>query len=62
MLLATLVFAFLSALQLQLQGVGVQLPFQVLLAMPYIVAIIVMMGTQAKSASPSALGKPYLRE
>ena len=60
--LAALVFAFLDAFQLHVQGVGVQIPYQILLALPYIFAIIAMMGSRARSESPSALGVPYIRE
>ncbi len=61
-MIATLLFAFLDALQLQLQGVGVQIPYQLLLAMPYILAILVMMGGRLRSISPHHLGLPYQRE
>ncbi len=61
-LLATLLFAFLDAFQLQLQGIGIQFPFQILLAAPYILAILVMMGSRARSLAPRHLGIPYLRE
>jgi simple sugar transport system permease protein len=61
-LLATLLFAFLDAFQLQLQGIGFQFPFQILLAAPYILAIVVLMGSRARSLAPKHLGEPYLRE
>jgi simple sugar transport system permease protein len=61
-LVATLVFAFLDALQLQIQGIGVQIPFQILLALPYIIAVIVLMGGKARTKGPSFLGKTYIRE
>ncbi len=61
-LAAALIFAFLDALQLHLQGIGVQFPHQILLAIPYIFAIVVMMGSRARSEAPSALGLPYFRE
>jgi ABC-type uncharacterized transport system permease subunit len=61
-LLATLLFAFLDAFQLQLQGIGIQFPFQILLAAPYILAILVIMGSRARSLAPRHLGVPYLRE
>lgn len=61
-LLATLLFAFLDALQLQLQGIGIQIPFQILLAAPYILAIVVLMGSRARSLAPRNLGIPYMRE
>jgi simple sugar transport system permease protein len=59
---ATLLFAFLDALQLQVQGVGVRIPYQILLALPYILAIVVMIAGRARSIAPEALGTPYSRE
>ena len=59
---ASLIFALLDALQLQIQAVGVQIPYQILLAMPYIFAIIVLMGSRARSIPPGSLGEPYSRE
>jgi simple sugar transport system permease protein len=61
-LLATLLFAFLDAFQLQLQGIGIQIPFQILLAAPYVLAVLVLMGSRARSLAPRHLGEPYLRE
>ena len=61
-LIATLLFAFLDAFQLQVQGFGVQIPYQLLLAMPYILAILVMMGGRLRSVAPRHLGIPYQRE
>ena len=60
--LAALIFAFLDAFQLHVQGVGVQIPYQILLALPYIFAILAMMGSRARSEAPSSLGVPYTRE
>jgi general nucleoside transport system permease protein len=61
-LAATLVFAFLDALQYQIQGVGVNIPFQYLLMLPYVVAILVMMASRTRSQAPKAMGVAYLRE
>jgi len=61
-LLASLLFAFLDAVQLQVQGVGIQIPHQILLAFPYILAVIVMMTNRARSAMPKSLALPYFRE
>jgi simple sugar transport system permease protein len=61
-LVATLFFAFLDAFQLQLQGIGVQIPYQILLAMPYVFAILAMMGSRQRSIAPKHLGTPYVRE
>ena len=59
---ASLIFALLDAFQLQIQAVGVQIPYQILLAMPYVFAILVLMGSRAKSIPPGSLGEPYSRE
>jgi len=61
-LLAALFFAFLDAVQLQIQGVGIQIPHQILLAFPYILAVVVMMTNRARSAMPKSLAIPYFRE
>lgn len=61
-MLAALLFAFLDAFQLHVQGVGVQFPYQILLAIPYVFAIIAVMGSRARSEAPSWLGLPYFRE
>jgi len=61
-LLATLLFAFLDAFQLQVQGVGVQIPYQILLALPYVLAIVVLIAGRARSIAPESLGLPYLQE
>ena len=61
-LLAALLFAFMDAFQLQLQGIGIQLPFQILLAAPYVLAIVVLMANRARSLAPKHLGYPYIRE
>jgi simple sugar transport system permease protein len=61
-LLAALLFAFLDAFQLHVQGVGVQFPHQILLAIPYVFAIVAVMSSRARSEAPSWLGIPYFRE
>jgi len=60
-LLATLVFSFLDALQLQIQGIGVAIPYQLLLAMPYICAILALAIRRSHSGAPAMLGVPYWR-
>jgi simple sugar transport system permease protein len=60
-LIAALIFAFLEAFQLQVQGVGVQLPYQLLLALPYVVAILLMVFKRGTSEEPSRLAVPYFR-
>jgi len=61
-LLATLVFAFLDALQLQLQGIGIQVPYEILLALPYLLAIVALAVSRTRALAPAWLGSPYERE
>ncbi|MBN8629309.1 MAG: ABC transporter permease [Rhodobacterales bacterium] len=62
-LIAALVFAFLDAVQLQIQGAGVQLPYQIFLALPYVLAIVLMVlkSRRGHSEEPARLGMPYFR-
>lgn len=61
-LLWVVVFSFFDALQLQIQGIGVPVPHQLLLAMPYILALIVLLASRSRSMAPKHLGEPYIRE
>jgi general nucleoside transport system permease protein len=61
-LAAALVFSFLDALQLQIQGVGIQIPYQLLLAMPYAAAILALMLRRKAGRAPAMLGMSYQRE
>ena len=59
---AALLFGLLDTFQLQVQGIGVNFPYQILVSLPYVLTIVVLVYGRAKSGSPLALGKPYLRE
>ncbi len=61
-LAAALAFSLLDALQLQIQGVGLKLPFQLLLALPYICAILAMILLRPRAGVPAMLGVAYRRE
>ncbi len=61
-LAAALFFSFLDALQLQIQGVGIAIPYQILLALPYIAAILALMVRRKASRAPAMLGVAYRRE
>lgn len=61
-LLGALFFGLIDSLQLQLQAVGVDLPYQLLLTLPYVLTIVVLVGSRGRTRAPLALGKPYLRE
>lgn len=55
-------FGFIDALQMQLQAVGVDLPFQLFLAMPYMLTVIAVFLGRKRSGAPIALGLHYVRE
>ncbi len=62
MLIATLVFALLDAFQFTLQGIGTDIPFQILLSMPYIIALVALMSSRVRSRMPGSLGVPYIKD
>ena len=62
MLIATLIFALLDAFQFTLQGIGTDIPFQLLLAMPYVIALLALMSSRVRSRMPGVLGVPYSKE
>jgi simple sugar transport system permease protein len=59
---ASLLFGTTDALQLRLQAVGVNAPYQLMLMLPYLLTIIVMVITSRRSHFPAALGLNYERE
>lgn len=61
-LLASMFFALLDSFQLQVQGIGIQFPYQFLLMLPYVIAIVALVAGRAKSLAPRWLGIPYSRE
>jgi ABC-type uncharacterized transport system permease subunit len=61
-LLATLAFSFLDALQLQIQGIGISVPYQLMLALPYVVAILALAIRRSHAGAPAMLGVSYRRE
>jgi len=61
-LLASLLFGFAEAMQIELQSIGVRLPFQFIQMIPYLLTIIVLSGVVGRSIPPAALGTVYRRE
>ncbi len=57
-----LLFGGIQALQLRLQAEGVQLPYEMLLALPYVVTIVALAIAGRNASYPAALLKPYRRE
>jgi ABC-type uncharacterized transport system permease subunit len=58
-MIATLLFGTADALQLRLQGLGVDVPYQFLLMLPYVLTIIALVGVVKRTNAPSALAMPY---
>lgn len=60
-LFGALFFGFLDALQLSLQAVGFELPYQLLLALPFVLTIVALVVNRARSNVPLSLAIPYHR-
>ena len=61
-ILGSLLFGFAYSLAIRLIGVGLGMPYHLLLAIPYIVAIITISFLFKGAKGPSALLTPYRRE
>lgn len=63
---ACLLFGFLDATAIRLQGVNLpgigEVPVQAIQALPYILTVVLLAGFIGKAVAPQALGKPYLKE
>ena len=57
-----LIFGGVQALQLRLQTLGLKLPYELFLSLPYVVTIIALTIAGRNATAPSALLKPYRRE
>jgi simple sugar transport system permease protein len=61
-LLGALLFGGVFALQLRLQTMGFGLPYEILLALPYLVTILALAIAGRNAPYPGAYLKPYRRE
>ncbi len=63
---ACLLFGFLDAVAIRLQGVvlpGIgEVPVQVIQALPYVLTVVLLAGFIGTAVAPQALGKPYSKE
>lgn len=59
---AAILFGAADALQLRLQALGMQLPYQFMLMLPYALTILTIILTGKNSVAPAAIGIPYERE
>lgn len=61
-LLGSLLFGAVQALQLRVQTLGIDIPFQFLAMMPYVLTILSLLFVGKRVIGPSALTQPYVRE
>ena len=60
--LAALLIGAAESLQYKFQTYGWKVPFQLMIALPYVVALVVLVIVGRGAASPGALGQPYRKE
>jgi len=58
---ASLLFGAATGLQFELQASGATLPYQLFLALPYALTLIVLAAVGGQAQAPSALGERYVR-
>lgn len=61
-LAACLLLGFADAFQFRAQALGLPLPHDLLLALPYIVALVALATFIGRATAPAAIGKPYAKE
>jgi simple sugar transport system permease protein len=60
-LMASLLFGFASALQVQFQSTSSAVPYQLLLALPYLITIAALLARRRSALAPMSLGAVYER-
>ncbi|GBE91939.1 ABC transporter permease [Nostoc cycadae] len=60
--LACLLFGATEALQLRIQALGANIPYQFLVMLPYAIALFALLGLAGKASPPKALGVNYFPE
>ncbi len=67
--LACLLFGFLDAFAIRMQGVKLpsilgsgEVPVQLVQALPYIMTVVLLAGFVGRAVAPKALGRPYIKE
>ncbi len=65
-MLACLMFGFLDALAIRLQGVEIagigEIPVQLIQALPYIMTVVLLASFVGRAVAPKAIGVPYIKE
>jgi len=60
-LLGSLIFSFVNALQVWVQVLGIPIPSDIAVMMPYVLTLLVLVLSAGKTRAPTALTKPYER-
>jgi len=60
--LAALLIGFAESLQFRFQAIGSKVPFQLMIALPYLVALVVLIFVGKGTVAPASLGVAYRRE
>ena len=65
-MLACLMFGFLDAVAIRLQGVVLPvigpIPVQLIQALPYVLTVVLLAGFIGRAIPPKAIGRPYVKE
>jgi ABC-type uncharacterized transport system permease subunit len=61
-LAGALLFSMINSLQLWIQVLGIPVPSDIAVMMPYVLTILVLVATVSRVRAPSALTKPFERE
>lgn len=65
-LLACLMFGFLDAVSIRLQGIALpvvgEVPVQLIQALPYILTVVLLAGFIGRATAPKAIGVPFTKE
>lgn len=56
---AALFFGLATALQFHFQALGLSIPYQFFLILPYLLTLLVLAGYVGRTRAPAALGQPY---
>jgi simple sugar transport system permease protein len=51
-----------TAVQFHFQALGLDVPYQFFLALPYVLTLLVLAGYAGRAHPPTALGQAYVRE
>lgn len=61
-MLGSTVFGLGEALQMRIQALGWNIPYQALQALPYLITLILLTGVVRKTKQPAATGKVYIKD